>query len=190
MGVLDTDDHSFRQYGLTGDRLLTTDAPSFVDVLTQITNLFEREDGTRKDDEYMVVICTFAQDSYDYNNAAWRQAISDACANNEWVIDANTLDENTVVSMNLFGFTPDFFAESETLFRKFLSDPANMANPKAEFFIPLCVNQLINDGKVSLKVLNSDAQWFGVTYKQDKPYVVERIQKLIEAGVYPEHLWK
>ena len=99
------------------------------------------------------------------------------------------LDENTVVSMNLFGFTPDFFAESETLFRKFLSDPANMANPKAEFFIPLCVNQLINDGKVSLKVLNSDAQWFGVTYKQDKPYVVERIQKLIEAGVYPEHLW-
>ena len=100
------------------------------------------------------------------------------------------LDENTVVSMNLFGFTPDFFAESETLFKKFLSDPANMANPKAEFFIPLCVNQLINDGKVSLKVLNSDAQWFGVTYKQDRPYVVERIQKLIEAGVYPEHLWK
>ena len=100
------------------------------------------------------------------------------------------LDENTVVSMNLFGFTPDFFAESEILFKKFLSDPVNMANPKAEFFIPLCVNQLINDGKVSLKVLNSDAQWFGVTYKQDRPYVVERIQKLIEAGVYPEHLWK
>ena len=100
------------------------------------------------------------------------------------------LAEDTVVSMNLFGFTPDFFAESETLFKKFLSDPANMANPKAEFFIPLCVNQLINDGKVSLKVLNSDAQWFGVTYKQDKPFVVERIRKLIEAGVYPEHLWK
>lgn len=100
------------------------------------------------------------------------------------------LDENTVVSMNLFGFTPDFFAESETLFKKFLSDPANMANPKAEFFIPLCVNQLINEGKVSLKVLNSDAQWFGVTYKQDRPYVVERIARLIADGVYPEHLWK
>ena len=100
------------------------------------------------------------------------------------------LAEDTVVSMNLFGFTPDFFAESESLFKKFLSDPANMANPKAEFFIPLCVNQLINDGKVSLKVLNSNAQWFGVTYKQDKPFVVERIKKLIEAGVYPEHLWK
>ena len=115
-------------------------------------------------------------------SAAWMQM---AIWSPSW-----SVHENTVVSMNLFGFTPDFFAESETLFKKFLSDPANMANPKAEFFIPLCVNQLINDGKVSLKVLNSDAQWFGVTYKQDRPYVVERIQKLIEAGVYPEHLWK
>ena len=100
------------------------------------------------------------------------------------------LDENTVVSMNLFGFTPDFFDESERLFKKFLSDPANMANPKAEFFIPLCVNQLINEGKASLKVLNSDAQWFGVTYKEDRPYVVSRIRQLINAGIYPEHLWK
>ena len=100
------------------------------------------------------------------------------------------LDENTVVSMNLFGFTPDFFTESERLFRQFLSDPANMANPKAEFFIPLCVNQLINEGKASLKVLSSDAQWFGVTYKEDRPYVVSRIRQLIDSGIYPEHLWK
>ena len=100
------------------------------------------------------------------------------------------LAEDTVVSMNLFGFTPDFFAESDTLFRKFLSDPANMANLKSEFFIPLCVNTLISEKKASLKVLNSDAQWFGVTYKEDKPFVVERIKRLIEAGVYPEHLWK
>ena len=100
------------------------------------------------------------------------------------------LDENTVVSMNLFGFTPDFFTESERLFRRFLSDPANMANPKAEFFIPLCVNQLINEDKASLKVLNSDAQWFGVTYKEDRPYVVSRIRQLIDSGIYPEHLWK
>lgn len=100
------------------------------------------------------------------------------------------LAEDTVVSMNLFGFTPDFFAESDTLFRKFLSDPANMANLKSEFFIPLCVNTLISEKKASLKVLNSDAQWFGVTYKEDRPFVVERIKRLIEAGVYPEHLWK
>ena len=100
------------------------------------------------------------------------------------------LAEDTVVSMNLFGFTPDFFNESERLFKKFLSDPANMANPKAEFFIPLCVNQLINEGKASLKVLNSNAQWFGVTYKEDRPYVVSRIRQLIDTGIYPEHLWR
>jgi len=100
------------------------------------------------------------------------------------------IDENTPVSMNLFGFTPDFFAESERLFKKFLSDPATQANPKAEFFIPLCVNELINTGKVSLKVLNSDAKWFGVTYKEDRPDTVARIQALVDAGVYPSNLWK
>lgn len=149
LGVLDTDDHSFRQYGLTGDRLLTTDAPSFVDVLTQITNLFEREDGTRKDDEYMVVICTFAQDSYDYNNAAWRQAISDACANNEWVIDANTLDENTVVQ-DVLGkvivivntFNPVNFSTSKCLFFNMgmslqESDWTNLSDPNKYYHVPL-----------------------------------------------------
>lgn len=100
------------------------------------------------------------------------------------------IDENTPVSMNLFGFTPDFFEESERLFKEFLSNPANMANPKAEFFIPLCVNTLINEGKATLKVLNSDAQWFGVTYKEDRPEVVSRIRKLVDKGIYPSHLWE
>jgi len=100
------------------------------------------------------------------------------------------IDENTPVSMNLFGFTPDFFEESEILFKKFLSDPAVMANPKAEFFIPLCANQLINSGKVELKVLSSAAKWFGVTYKEDRPDTVAKIQALVDAGVYPANLWK
>ncbi len=99
------------------------------------------------------------------------------------------IDENTVVSMNLFGFTPDFFTESDRLFKDFLSNPANMANPKAEFFIPLAVNTLINERKAKLQVLSSDAKWFGVTYKEDKPMVMEAIRKLIETGVYPEQLW-
>ena len=99
------------------------------------------------------------------------------------------IDENTPVSMNFFGFTQDFFAESEGLFRKFLSDPENMANPKAEFFIPLAVNTLLSEKKARLKVLNSDAKWFGVTYKEDRPAVVERIARLIEEGVYPSKLW-
>lgn len=100
------------------------------------------------------------------------------------------LSEDTVVSMNLFGFTTDFFTESERLFKEFLSDPANMANPKAEFFIPLCVNNLIHSGKATLKVLSSDAKWFGVTYKEDRPEVVARIEKLIADGIYPRNLWK
>lgn len=99
------------------------------------------------------------------------------------------IDENTPVSMNLFGFTPDFFTESDRLFKKFLSDPATQTNLKAEFFIPLCVNELINTGKVTLKVLSSDAKWFGVTYKEDRPDTVAKIQSLIDAGVYPSNLW-
>ena len=99
------------------------------------------------------------------------------------------IDENTTVSMNLFGFTPDFFSKTEELFKEFLSNPANMSNLKSEFFIPLCVNTLINQKRVSLKVLTSEAKWFGVTYKEDKPEVVSKISKLIADGIYPSKLW-
>lgn len=100
------------------------------------------------------------------------------------------IDENAPVSMNLFGFTPDYFEESERLFKDFLDNPENIANLKAEYFIPLAVNTLINEGKAHMKVLNSDAKWFGVTYKEDRPDVVANIRALINAGVYPEKLWK
>lgn len=99
------------------------------------------------------------------------------------------IDENTTVSMNLFGFTPDFFSRTEELFKEFLANPANMSNLKSEFFIPLCVNTLINQKRVSLKVLTSEAKWFGVTYKEDKPEVVSKISKLISDGIYPSKLW-
>jgi len=100
------------------------------------------------------------------------------------------IDENAPVSMNLFGFTPDYFAESEAMFKDFLSNPANIANLKAEYYIPMAVNALIDNGKASMKVLSSDAKWFGVTYKEDRPDVVARIQKLVDEGVYPAKLWK
>lgn len=103
--------------------------------------------------------------------------------------DFHEIDENTPVSMNLFGFTPDYFVESERLFREFLSNPANMTNLKAEFFIPLCVNTLISGNIASMKVLSSSAKWFGVTYKEDKPSVMANIQRLIDEGVYPSKLW-
>ena len=99
------------------------------------------------------------------------------------------IDENTTVSMNLFGFTPDFFSKTEDLFKEFLANPANMSNLKSEFFIPLCVNTLIIQKRISLKVLTSEAKWFGVTYKEDKPEVVSKISKLIADGIYPSKLW-
>lgn len=103
----------------------------------------------------------------------------------QWV----AVDDNTPVSMNMWGFTSDYFTHSEEYFKTFLSDPANMANPKAEFFIPLMVNKLINDGTATVKVLDTTSKWFGVTYAADRQSVVDKIQTLVNEGVYPEKLW-
>lgn len=98
------------------------------------------------------------------------------------------LSPDTIVSMNMFGFTPDYFKASEHYFPQFLDE--NRANLKAEFFIPLMTNLLISSGKAELKVLESTAEWFGVTYKEDKPAVQAKLQKLIDAGCYPDNLQK
>ena len=98
------------------------------------------------------------------------------------------LAENTPVSMNLFGFTPDYFRHSEAYFKEFLKN--NMENLKSEFFIPLMVNKVITEGTATMKVLSTTADWFGVTYKEDKPQLMAKIEALIEAGEYPRDLWK
>lgn len=98
------------------------------------------------------------------------------------------IDENTVVSMNFWGFTPKCFEFGDKLFEAFLE--ANKDNPKAEFFIPLVVSDILNSDKGSVEVLKSDAQWFGVTYKEDKAIVQAEIKKLKDNGVYPKQLWK
>ncbi len=92
-----------------------------------------------------------------------------------------------VVSMNTWGFSPSFFQYLETYFADFIK--ANADNPKAEFYIPTVVNELINNGEITLKVLESKDLWFGVTYKEDKESAVESINALIRDGVYPEKLW-
>lgn len=97
------------------------------------------------------------------------------------------LAENTPVSMNLFGFTPDYFAHSEAYFREFLK--ANIENLKAEFFIPLMVNKVISEGTATMRVLSTTANWFGVTYKEDKPQLMAKIEELIALGEYPRNLW-
>ena len=98
------------------------------------------------------------------------------------------LEENTPVSMNLFGFTLDYFAHSEVYFKEFLKE--NIDNLKSEFFIPLMVNKVINDGTASMRVLQTSSKWFGVTYKEDKPQLMQKIEELIAAGEYPRNLWE
>ena len=102
---------------------------------------------------------------------------------------SHPLDLDTLVSMNFFGFTPDFFEHSKEGFKKFLEGPAQ-TNIKAEFFIPLMVNELINSDEAKLRVLSSDAAWFGVTYKEDKQLVVDSFKKLIAEGVYSADLFE
>jgi choline kinase len=104
--------------------------------------------------------------------------------------DDVALEENTPVSMNFFGFTPDYFTYSEVGFKEFLSSDDVKTNLKAEFYIPLMVNNTIAAGNARMKVLSTTAQWFGVTYKEDKPMLMAKIEKLIEEGVYPRNLWE
>lgn len=100
------------------------------------------------------------------------------------------LDVNSVVSMNFFGFTPDYFGYSNELFIPFLDKAIASGNLKAEYLIPEVVATLKNDGRAKMKVLSSDATWFGVTYKEDKPFVMAEIRNLVDKGIYPENLWK
>ena len=97
------------------------------------------------------------------------------------------LHPNTPVSMNMWGFTPDYFDFSEREFKKFLDRDIN--TPKAEFFIPLVVDALINNGEAQVKVLDTDSKWFGVTYAADRPGVVEKFARLHADGTYPSPLF-
>lgn len=92
------------------------------------------------------------------------------------------------VSMNFWCFDPSVFAFTEKIFSEFLSE--NIANPKAEFFIPIIGDRFINEGKGGIRVIPTSAKWFGVTYKEDAPDVQKSLDKLISDGVYPNKLWK
>ncbi len=97
------------------------------------------------------------------------------------------IDENTVVSMNFWGFTPKCFEFGEKLFEEFLE--SNKENLKAEFYIPSVVNEILKSGIARVEVLQSDAKWFGVTYREDKEIVQKAIGELKKQNVYPRNLW-
>jgi len=97
------------------------------------------------------------------------------------------LPEETVVSMNFWGFMPSYFEYTRREFSHFLGE--NIHNPKSEMYIPLVVNTLIKSGEATVKVLPTRDQWFGVTYKEDRPRVMSELEKLVAAGEYPRSLW-
>lgn len=95
--------------------------------------------------------------------------------------------ENASVSMNMWGFTPDYFDYSEKAFVEFLKEHGN--DLKTEFYIPSVVNDLINDGTVTLKVEQTPSRWFGVTYAADRDATVAQFKKLVDEGLYPTPLF-
>lgn len=98
------------------------------------------------------------------------------------------LDEESYVSMNFWAFSTGFFEESEELFRQFVAD--NPDNPKAEFYIPLVIETLMKQDKIKVKVLENRAKWMGVTYQEDRPLVVAKLQELADNGDYPVGVFK
>ena len=110
----------------------------------------------------------------------------DAAENREDEANPVRVPLDARVSMNCWGFTPQLFDELETRFAKFLA--ARGTEPKSEWYIPFVVDELIREGKADCRVLPTDSSWFGVTYREDKPFVMAEIRKLVEAGEYPANL--
>ncbi len=99
------------------------------------------------------------------------------------------VDADSLVSMNMWGLKPEFFEILEKGFVDFLEKNAENYQ-KAEYLLPTIVGELLRDGKADVTVLHSNDQWFGVTYKEDKPYVVAAVRGLVDQGVYPEKLFE
>lgn len=100
------------------------------------------------------------------------------------------IDDNALVSMNFWGFTPKIFDELEPIFKDFLEKNLESNPMKCEHVIPTAVGDLVREGKITVKMLSSKDKWFGVTYKEDKPDVVAKIAEKKASGEYPDVLWK
>lgn len=97
---------------------------------------------------------------------------------------------DSIVSMNMFGFTASMLKELECRFPEFLEKGLKENPIKCEYFLPSVVSDLIEEDKADVKVLRSEDRWYGITYKEDKEAVVSAVQKLKDTGVYPQHLWE
>lgn len=100
------------------------------------------------------------------------------------------IPQGSIVSMNMWGFTPSILQELKERFTRFLDENLEKNPLKCEYFLPFVVDELLTEKKASVKVLKSMDKWYGVTYKEDKPQVVDAIQRLKDSGLYPQHLWE
>lgn len=105
--------------------------------------------------------------------------------NGEW----KEISDTSLVSMNFWGFTPAIFKDMEEIFAEFLQEHLEENPLKCEHVIPTAVGTLVAENKCSVKMLSSKDAWFGVTYKEDKPNVMQKIQEMKDAGIYPDQLW-
>lgn len=103
--------------------------------------------------------------------------------------DGTAIDVNSDVSMNMWGFTPDFMKTLESGFQEFHRTAVKAAPLKAEYLLPIYVGQLVREKRVSVKVLESKDRWFGITYKDDTEYVMQNFDQMIEDGIYNEDLF-
>ena len=99
-----------------------------------------------------------------------------------------TLDGKALCSMNMWGFTPDYFTKSLDIFTDFLK--VNIGELKKEYYIPFAVDNIIKKGQGRCEVLSTPSHWFGVTYKEDRPAVVAKFQELADKNIYPTPLYK
>ena len=99
------------------------------------------------------------------------------------------LPNDTIVSMNMWGFTRSYLDEAEARFPAFLEETAKTNPLKGEYFLPSVVSQLLAEKKARVRVLSSEDKWYGVTYKEDKPVVVNALAEMRSSGVYPQNLW-
>lgn len=135
-------------------------------------------------------ICVVDENNY-LQNVVERTHIEEKSGDIVYLDEKNeevSIPATTPVSMNMWGFTPDYFEYSWEIFKDFLREKGQEL--KSEYYIPLAVNELIVNGKASCKVLDTTSKWFGVTYAEDRPQVVLKINELVRKGIYPPQLYK
>ena len=137
-------------------------------------------------------VCTVSPDGY-LQEIHERTQIEKHGEDSEYTEDGGKtwvkLPKGSTVSMNMWGFTPSIFPELEKGFDAFLEEALEKNPLKGEFFLPSMIEQLLQENKATVSVLKSQDRWYGVTYREDKPVVMEAIKRLKKEGLYPENLY-